>query len=423
MATGMVAGAGRVASIVPMTARLKRYLQRFELYLFLREALAALAYTKKQFYGGVVSLSFNGPARGNVLVSYANQGLIMLRRGLPVPTSHEQYWKTIAMAQSFVDLGYNVDVIHTQNQQFIPWKRYDVIVDTRFNLQRLHPYLDRDCIKILHCDTAHIVFHNAAEMGRILSLQERKGVTIPPSRFERPNLGAEYADYITTCGNEFTMRTYRYAKKPVYNLPITVEAKWSWPKEKDFDQCRKQFLWFASRGMVHKGLDLVLDAFTGLPEYQLTIVGPVEDEPEFVQLYRNELYHLPNIKLIGWMHKENNDFKRLLDRSVAHVFTSCSESGAACVLETMGAGVIPIVNYESSVDVDDFGILLKSASIEDIRDGVRTIANMPAVELKRRAMRAWEKVRSKYTRENFADSYKALMKTILVKHGKLPESS
>jgi hypothetical protein len=48
---------------------------------------------------------------------------------------------------------------------------------------------------------------------------------------------------------------------------------------------------------------------------------------------------------------------------------------------------------------------------------------MPAVELKRRAMRAWEKVRSTYTRENFADSYLALMKTILAKHGKVAGSS
>jgi hypothetical protein len=194
-----------------MITGLKRYLQRFELYLFLREALGSLAYTRKQFYGGVVSLKVNGQARGNVLISYANQGLILMKRGLPVPTSHEQYWKTIAMAQTFIDLRYNVDVIHTQNQQFIPWKRYDVVVDTRFNLQRLSSHLDKDCIKILHCDTAHIVFHNAAEMARVLALQERKGVTIPPSRFERPNLGVEYADYITTCGNEFTMRTYRYA--------------------------------------------------------------------------------------------------------------------------------------------------------------------------------------------------------------------
>jgi glycosyltransferase involved in cell wall biosynthesis len=416
----MVACAGRVAPIVSIVARLKRYLQRFELYLFLREAMALLLHTKKQFYGGVISLTVGGRPRGNVLVSYANQGLILMRRGLPVPTSHEQYWKTIAMAQTFIDLGFNVDVIHTQNQQFVPWKRYDVVVDTRFNLQRLNPYLDQDCIRVLHCDTAHIVFHNAAEMNRILNLQERKGVTIPPSRFERPNLGAEFANYITTCGNEFTMRTYRYAKKPVHKLPITVDAKWPSPKGKDFEQCRTRFLWFASRGMVHKGLDLVLDAFAGMPEYHLTIVGPVEDEPEFVQLYRNELYHHSNIRLVGWLQKESPDFVQLLDRSVAHVFTSCSESGAACVLETMGAGLIPIVNYESSVDVDDFGVLLKSSAIEDIKEGVRSIACMPSVELKRRSIRAWEKVRSTYTRENFADSYMALMKTILARHGKLP---
>lgn len=404
-----------------MLGSLKRYLQRFELYLFLREAMASLAYTKKQFYGGVVSIGVNGHARGTVLISYANQGLILMRRGLPVPTSHEQYWKTIAMAQTFIDLGYNVDVIHTQNQQFVPWKRYDLVVDTRFNLQRLSPYLDQECIRILHCDTAHIVFHNAAEMNRVLALQERKGVTIPPNRFERPNLGVEYADYITTCGNEFTMRTYRYAKKPIYRLPITVDVRWSWPAEKDFDRCRNRFVWFASRGMVHKGLDLVLDAFVDLPEYQLAIVGPVEDEPEFVRLYRRELYHQPNIKLIGWLDKEKEDFKRLLDQSVGHIFTSCSESGAACVLETMGAGVIPIVNYESSVDVDDFGVLLKSASIEDIREGIRTLATMPAVELKRRAKKAWEKVQSSYTRERFAESYEALIKEILAKHGKIVE--
>ena len=404
-----------------MLASLKRYLRRFDLYLFLREAMASLAYTKKQFYGGVVSIRVNGHARGNVLISYANQGLILMRRGLPVPTSHEQYWKTIAMAQTFIDFGYNVDVIHTQNQQFVPWKRYDVVVDTRFNLQRLSPYLDQECIKILHCDTAHIVFHNAAEMSRVLALQERKGVTIPPNRFERPNLGVEHADYITTCGNEFTMRTYRYAKKPIYSLPITVAVRWPWPEEKDFDQCRKRFVWFASRGMVHKGLDLVLDAFADLPEYQLAIVGPVEDEPEFVRLYQRELYHQPNIKLIGWLDKEKEEFKRLLDQSVGHIFTSCSESGAACVLETMGAGVIPIVNYESSVDVDDFGILLKSASIENIREGIRTLATMPAVELKRRAQKAWEKVQTSYTLERFAESYEALIKGILVKHRKIVE--
>jgi glycosyltransferase involved in cell wall biosynthesis len=341
-----------------------------------------------------------------------------MRRGSPVPTSHEQYWKTIAMAQTFVDLGYEVDVIHTQNQQFTPWKRYDVVVDTRFSLERLHPYLSSDCIKIFHCDTAHIVFHNAAEMNRTLALQERKGVTVPPNRFERPNLGVEYADYITTCGNEFTIRTYQYAKKPIFRLPITVEQMWPWPEEKDFEANRHRFIWFASRGMVHKGLDLVLEAFAEMPQYQLTVVGPVEDEPEFVKLYRKELYYTANITLAGWLDKTSSRFKHLLDQCVGHVFTSCSESGAACVLETMGAGVIPIVNWESSVDVDDFGILLKSPSVADIKEGVQTVANLPVSELKRRAMKAWQKVQTSYTREKFAESYRELVQAILAKHGR-----
>jgi hypothetical protein len=47
--------------------------------------------------------------------------------------------------------------------------------------------------------------------------------------------------------------------------------------------------------MVHKGLDLVLEAFARMPECQLTIVGPVRNEPEFVNVYRKELFHTPNI--------------------------------------------------------------------------------------------------------------------------------
>lgn len=397
----------------------KRYLQRFQLYLLARETVASLGNIRKAFHGGVTCLKALGRPRGNVLISYANQGLLMMKRGLAVPTSHEQYWKTIAMAQTFIDLGYNVDVIHTQNQQFIPWKRYEVVVDTRFNLQRLAPYLDSDCIKIFHCDTAHIIFHNAAEMKRTLALQERKGVTIPPNRFERPNLGPEFADYITTCGNEFTIGTYRYAKKPIYRLPITVEPLWPWPEGKNFESCRTRFMWFASRGMVHKGLDLVLEAFAELPEYHLTVAGPVEDEPEFVNLYRRELYHTPNIRFAGWLDKESKQFKELLNQSVGHVFTSCSESGATGVLETMVGGVLPIVTYESSVDVEDYGIFLKNSSIEEIKEGVRMVAAMPAAEVKRRARKAWERVYTGSTRVRFAEAYRALIEMLLMKHGKL----
>lgn len=401
-----------------MLGKAGRYLQRYQPYLYLREVMRAFGSVGKQFRGGVTSLMPIGSPKGNVLISYDNRGLGEKLRGGAVPTSHPQFFKTIVMAQTFLDLGYSVDVIHCENQKFVPWKPYDVVVDTRFNLQRLHKWFPPGCIKILHCDTAHIVFQNAAEMNRMLDLQKRKGVTVPANRLESLHMGVEYADYLTTCGNEFTMKTYGYADKPIFRLPIPAQRMWPWPYDKDFDVCRRRFLWFGSRGMIHKGLDLVLEAFLEMPEVHLTIVGPVQDEPEFVDLYRNELFHTTNISLVGWLDNTGPEFKALLDQSVAHVFPSCSEAGAACVLESMAGGVIPLVTYEASVDVEDFGELLSGASVEQIKEGVRAIASMPTEELQHRAKRAWEYVHVNNTPENFTKVYRATVEMILAKHGK-----
>ena len=397
---------------------LRRYFQRYEIYLLLRELTATIRGLRRQFHGGVVSLHAPGMPKGNVLVSYDNQGLICKMRGEAIPTSHPQFFKTIAMAQTFVDLGYDVDVIHAENQKFIPWKSYDVMVDTRFNLQRLQPFLPSDCIKILHCDTAQLVFQNQAEMGRMLALQNRKGVTVPPNRLETPHMGVEHADYLTTCGNEFTANTYAYSGKPIFRLPMVVQKMWPWPEAKDFEASRHRFLWFGSRGMVHKGLDLVLEAFVQMPKYQLTIVGPVLNEPEFVNVYRKELFHTPNITFVGWLDKFSDEFQVLLRQSAAHVFPSCSEAGAAAVVETMAAGVIPMVTYEASIDVQNFGVLFEDSSIETIIRQVRKVASMSADELSHRAKKAWETAHRNNTPEKFERAYRDTVEMILAKHGK-----
>jgi len=168
--------------------------------------------------------------------------------------------------------------------------------------------------------------------------------------------------------------------------------------------------------MVHKGLDLVLEAFAKMPGFHLTVCGPVEKEPAFIHAYRKELYHTPNIQMIGWLDKDSEQFRALADSCVGHVYTSCSEGGGACVIETMHMGLIPLVSYETSVDVHDFGVMLKSASIEDIQDGVRMIAEMPAGELERRARKAWEFARESHTRDKFAQEYRKAVDSILGSH-------
>jgi glycosyltransferase involved in cell wall biosynthesis len=80
----------------------------------------------------------------------------------------------------------------------------------------------------------------------------------------------------------------------------------------------------------------------------------------------------------------------------------------------MHAGLIPIVSYESSVDIDvDFGITLKTSSVEEIKDSVQRIANLPAEELKRMARRAWEFARANHTQERFAEEYRKAIELLL----------
>lgn len=398
--------------------RLRRYLQRFQSVLWCQEAIMSLRAVDRKFRGGVVSLRTAGPAKGHVLISYNNEGFLFQKRGEAVPISHPSYYKGMVMAQTFLDLGYDVDAIHCENQRFIPWKPYDVVVDVRFNLQRLKPYLPDRCIKIFHCDTAQAVFQNVAEMNRMLAFQQRKGITVPANRLETPHLGIDHAHYLTTCGNEFTISTYAYSGKPMFRLPSITQTTWPWFEDKDFEACRRRFLWYGSRGMIHKGLDLVLEAFAQLPDCHLTVVGPVENEPEFATAYRRELFHTANIRYVGWLDKSGDEFHKILEQSIAHVFLSCSEAGAAAVIETMAAGLIPMVTYEASVDVEDYGVLVKDTSIEHIVQEIRAIAQMPGNELRRRSRNAWETAAAKHRPEHFEHAYRAAIETILARHGR-----
>jgi len=285
-------------------------------------------------------------------------------------------------------------------------------VDVRRNLERLAPLLNEDCAKIMHLDTAHILFHNAAEAKRLLQLQERRGVTLRPRRFEMPNLGIEHADHATTGGNDFTIGTFKYANKKIFRLPSPCAIMIDWPKRK-WDQCRNHFLWFSTGGLVHKGLDLALEAFKEMPDYHLTVCAPVDREKDFVSAYYKELYEAPNIKTVGWVDVESSKFRDITATCGAMVNLSCSEGGTPAVKTCMHAGLIPIVSYESGVDVYDFGFTLKDCSIANIRNVIRHVATLPQNELDERARKTWTFARRYHTRKNFAKEYRRVIAEII----------
>ncbi len=82
----------------------------------------------------------------------------------------------------------------------------------------------------------------------------------------------------------------------------------------------------------------------------------------------------------------------------------------------MQAGLIPIANYESGVDVHDFGVILKECSIDEIKNSIRMVSSIPVQKLKLMAHKAWEFARANHTKEKFAEEYRKIIEKIITNY-------
>jgi glycosyltransferase involved in cell wall biosynthesis len=374
--------------------------------------------TEKFDETALVSLKPDRICQGNVLLSYIVEPFL-LEAGEPIPNTHTHYWESVQIAKTYLDLGYSVDVISYRNTTFVPQKDYSFFIAARTNFQRIAQLLNQDCVKIVHLDTAHWLFNNYAAYKRCLALQQRKRTTLKSHKMVEPNWAIEYADHATILGNQFTISTYRYAQKPMFRIPVPVCVVYPWPEDKNFEACRNHFLWFGSRGLVHKGLDLVLDAFVEMPDYHLTVCGPIQEERDFEKAFYKELYQTSNIDTIGWIDIGSSEFMEITNNCIGLVYPSCSEGGGGSVITCMHAGLIPIVSYEASVDVsDDLGLTLRDCSIEGIKNAIQMVSHLPIEKLKKMAQETWKFARENHTREKFAEEYQKFAAQITSPHRK-----
>lgn len=359
----------------------------------------------------VVRLCPPGDPVGDVLLSYMVAPFLQ-PPDRDLPPTHTNQWECREIAYTFLERGFAVDVINWDNHTFQPHRQYSVFIDIHSNMARLASRMKPSCLKVLHATGSHWLFQNQAEYSRLLELQRRRGRTLQPRRIVPCSFAIEHADVGVVLGNDATLGTFQYAGKPLYSLSVSAAATHPYIT-KDFGSKRPTFLWLGGAGMVHKGLDLVLEAFALMPEYQLLICGPIEQEHDFVETYHRELYETPNIRMHGWIDVTSDEFKALAAQCLALVYPSCSEGQAGSVIACMHGGIIPIVSAQSGVDVEDCGIRLEVCTVQTIQSSVRDLAGRPAMELAEMSINAWKRANAHHTRKQFKSAYREVVASLL----------
>lgn len=368
---------------------------------------------------GIVNLRTKSQKRGVALLSYLTAPFIQAPGKKP-SDPHTNYWECAEIARLLQKRGFDVDVINASNTTFIPRKKYDVIIDTHQNLERLHTLLPKHCVKIMHVTFAYPEFQNRAEEKRLESLFIRRGLRLPPHRFVAPSENAKYADYLVGFTSETIEKSYKKFGKDIFPIPISVSETYEFPNKKDFEITRSHFLWFGGGGAVHKGLDLVIEAFIKMPHLKLSLIGPAVWEKEFEKVYEKELtspnikrYHRPQIGTDGVIRVDDRKLIDIFNECATVIFPSACESASGSVIQAMHGALIPIVTKEASLSPEAPSIFIEEATPEGIKKAVEKFLALPVVDVRKMAEESWNFARRNHTKETFSEAYNNFLNKIL----------
>lgn len=326
---------------------------------------------------------------------------------------HTNQAECLKIAELLKQNAYNVDVINWDNKTYIPNKKYALVIDNHDTIERLYQYFD-GTIKIFHISSCHWLFQNTRELERLNAIKDKRNVVLKPTRLLSPSKSPELCDVATCLGNEFTASTYAFANKPIHFVPVTSTVYFDQLPKHDFQKVRNNFLWFGSKGFALKGLDIVIETFAQLPHLQLTICAPLHTEPEFCEVYKQELFHTPNIHTVGWVEIPSDTFNSIIENHAAVVSLSFSEGGGASVITCMHGGLIPIVSISNSVDVHDFGLWTREISIASLSDMLNRYQALSYQALEQMSHKAYQYAASHHNMDTFSRH----MNEIIVSLGK-----
>lgn len=194
--------------------------------------------------------------------------------------------------------------------------------------------------------------------------------------------------------------------RPIYQLNVNALYDKHKDINKDHIRTRRKFLWFGSTGAIHKGLDLLVEVFRRLPEYQLDVYGANQIELKDLELSSN--IHICN--------KINVFSEQFIDDVVnEHSFVislSCSEGMQSSIATCMMYGLIPIVSIETGYDDNPYVIIPECRDINQIISDIKKCASMASEELVKLEHNVMRFASSHYTIEKFTETYNQVISKI-----------
>ena len=209
--------------------------------------------------------------------------------------------------------------------------------------------------------------------GRLIDFMDRS--TNNPNELQT---SLKMCDAIFYHGHDYTFKSYSDIDIKKFRIvsPIRENIQVSIGQLKNKYKTKDSFLFYAGSGMLHKGLDVVIEAFIKNPELTLFIATLTEEK------IFTDFYNLSDIKNIHYLYSIKSDSKKMKDicgKCGFIISASCWDADPVSIAEGMRYGLVPIVTCETDND-NRYSIVMDDYNVETISQAIKKASKLPTDE-------------------------------------------
>lgn len=354
-----------------------------------------------------INLDLTCPQK-RILISYLDYRLI--DNALDGTLTHTNIAECIQIIKIFIDMNFVIDICgHNCMDGFEDIK--DVTYDYIFGMGEVFR-------KAVACNPDAYVIEYFTENPYWYSKQEEKKrndyfFQRTGKKFELQRTGRYYyksdeelADAIICMGNP---QYFDQCNVPVYRI---IPSALKNDKYVENFTCSKKntFLVFGSEGVVHKGIDLLLEIFSKHLDWNLIVCGKT-----FKEECRALKINIPsNVHYYGFVDVGSQAFLDLCQLCGFIVLPSCSEGTSTAVETAMRHGLIPIVMSNMIIDEPKtYFYTFSGFYIDQIEDTLKEVLKLNAEEYQKLSREIYYYANEKYSLERYTDDFRKIMKNII----------
>ncbi|RZM24203.1 MAG: glycosyltransferase family 1 protein [Pedobacter sp.] len=296
-----------------------------------------------------------------VLISYLTMPFLR-----PNQFTHQNFLTSHIIAESFSELGYNVDIVYYLKDELpIVYGDYDVIFGMGPNFERSFYNPQRNIPRIHLITGAHQDFHNAASLKSIKDFYELSGIWLA----EEANILAEnfyYGMYnadatiILAHGHVFDDCQSRYTNKlyPLNNNILGIFSDFAPKVERTAN-----FLFLSGGRQLTKGLPLLMEAARIRTDLNFYVVVPNINE-RLESNYSDVLGK--NVFLFKNLRMDSEEMKDIINKCAYILAPSYTDGMPGGTIEPMSAGLIPIVSRFCGFGKEPFIFEIEELSVSGL---------------------------------------------------------